>query len=120
VIHAEPRPDYEPSFRKAGVLRKLRGDLWISKADYGWMQAKIDTIEDFSWGLFLVKFKKGAEITFKQRWVNDEVWLIDNWHVKMRARAGLVVGINGEFDGTYSNFRKFSSDSSITFGETLE
>lgn len=120
IIHAEPRPDYEPSFGKARVLKKLRGDLWVSKTGYGWMQADIDTIEDFNWGLFLLKFKRGAKIQFTQRWVNDEVWLIDNWHVEMRARAGLVVGFNGEFDGSYSNFRKFSTESTVTFGDPVE
>jgi hypothetical protein len=119
VIHAEPRPDYVPGVKRAGVLRKLRGDLWISKANHGWMKAEIDTIEDFAWGLFLLKFKKGAQIQFTQQWVNDEVWLMDNWTASMRARA-LMVGINGEFRGDYSNFRKFSTESTVTFGDTVE
>jgi len=120
VIYAEPRPGYEPSFRRANVLKKLRGRLWISKADYGWIKADIDTIEGFSWGLFLLKLHRGAKIEFTQQWFNDEVWLLDSWRVQMSGRAGLIARFDGELLGNCSNFRKFSADSSITFGDALE
>jgi hypothetical protein len=120
VVLAEPRPGYEPPFGQAKVLRKIRGKLWIAKEDYGWVKAEVDTIDSFTFGLFLFKLRKGAEIRFRQRRVNDEVWLPAEWDVRAAGRAALVAKIDAEINGTYDNFRKFSADSSVTFGETLE
>ncbi len=46
VIEAEPRPDYEPQDRRTKFLSKVRGILWISKQDYGWVKADAETIQN--------------------------------------------------------------------------
>lgn len=119
VISATPRADYEPSFRKAKALKKVRGELWIAKGDYGWVKAELETTESFSWGFFLLRLHKGARVHLSQRLVDNEVWLMDNWRVEASGRAGLIAKFRGEFLGSYDNFRKFSTDSSITFGEPV-
>ncbi len=119
VISFHPAAGYQPAFHKAGVLKKVRGKLWIAKKDYAWVKADIKTIDGFRWGLFLVKIYKGARIQFSQQRINDEVWLLKDWKVRLKGRAALVAKFNGEFTGTYSHFRRFSTDSSIQFGETV-
>ncbi|MCP3978861.1 MAG: hypothetical protein GY716_05960 [bacterium] len=117
VISAEPRADYEPELKHARVLTKLRGTLWITKADHAWVKADIETFDDFSWAV-VFKLRAGAKIRFLRQFVNDEVWVMDNWYIRMRGRAALVYGINGEFTGEYSDFRKFTTDSTILQGES--
>lgn len=118
VIDAEPRPDCRPTLRQAKILPKLRGRLWVSKRDYGWVRVEVETIDRISFGWFLVRLNKGSQMEFTQRFVNDEVWLVDNWRVRFRARLGLVKGYNQEVLGAYSNFRKFSTDSRVVSVET--
>ena len=113
VISAQPRAGYEPAFRQARVLTKLRGTLWISTGDHAWVRAEIETFEDFKWRL--VKLREGATIRFSQQRVNDEVWMMDNWFVRLRAKAALVFGFHGEFTGTYDAFRKFTTDDSEVY-----
>jgi hypothetical protein len=111
VIDAEPRPGYEPSSKQSRVLGKVRCRFWIAQDDYGWVKADIDTFEPFSWSV--IKIKPGAKISFTQQRVNDEVWLMDTWEVAARARAVLVIGFNGEFAGSYSDFRKFTTSTDV-------
>lgn len=120
VIEADPKPGYEPSFGKAKVLEKVRGTLWIGKRDYAWVRAEVDTIDKFTWGLFLFKLREGAQIKFEQQRVNDEVWLPVGWDVRAEGRAALVAKFDARITGSYSNFRKFSTESSVEFGEPVE
>lgn len=113
VIDAEPRADCKPTLRQAKILPKLRGRLWVAKRDFGWVRVEVETIERISFGWFLFRLNKGSTMEFTQRFVNDEVWLVDNWRVRFRARVGLVKGYNGEVLGAYSEFRKFTADSRV-------
>lgn len=119
VISAEPREGYQPPDRISRVLRGVRATLWVSQTDYAWVQAEIDTFEDFSW-MGIYKLKSGAEIRFKQRQVDDEVWLTDHWSVKMRARIAFVYRLEAEIKGSYSNFRRFSTETIETGFERAE
>ena len=47
----------------------------------------------------------------------DEVWLPESWYVRLRARAALVFKLNGEVTGSYSNYRRFTTDSTVIHGE---
>jgi hypothetical protein len=116
-IRAEPKADYEPSFRKAKVLTKLRGKIWIAESDYGWVGAEAETIENASFGLFLLKLKKGAVLEFEQRKINDEVWLMDTFRLKFDARVALFKGLRREIETDWGKFRKFSAESRMVVEE---
>ena len=112
VISAEPTPGYEPSSREAKVLTQLHATLWISKDDHGWVKAEMETVGDTKWGIML-KLHEGTQIRLRQRRLNDEIWLPDNWYVRLRAKAALVFKYNGEITGSYSNYRRFTTDSTV-------
>lgn len=116
-IRAEPKADYEPAFRKAKVLTKLRGKIWIAESDYGWVGAEAETIEDASFGLFLLKLKKGAVMEFEQQKINDEVWLMDTFRLKFDARVALFKGLRREIETEWGKFRKFTAESRIVVEE---
>ncbi len=115
-IEATPKPGYEPEFKKAKFLSKLQGTIWIAKNDYGWVRTEAETIEDASFGLFLLKLKQGSTLEFEQAWVNDEVWLIDRVKLRFNAKVALLKGLRREVDIAWSDFKKFSAESRIVTG----
>ena len=115
-IRAEPKPGYEPEFSKARFLAKLRGMMWISTADYGWVKVELEAIDDVSFGLFLLKLKRGAEIEFTQTRVNDEVWLIDDLSIRFDAKIAALKTLRREIFIRWSEFRKFSAESRLIAG----
>ncbi len=118
VISFEPKSGYKPRSREAKVLPKVRGTLWIARDDYAWVQADMETTDDVSW-MLIFKLKEGARVRFKQRRINDEVWLMNDWSVRMKARAALFFKFNGDISGSYGNYRKFQSDSTMVPGEPV-
>jgi hypothetical protein len=120
VIDAEPRPEYEPGLKDAKILKKLKGRLWIAKDDFSWVQAKAETTGNVSFGWFLVRLNEGAQIEFSSRFINDEVWLLDHFRLRFRARLGLVKGLSREIESSFGNYRKFTTDSRIVSTEPVQ
>ena len=114
-IRAEPKADYQPEFKKAAFLTKLAGTIWISKSDYGWVKTEVETIEPAKFGLFLLTLKKGAQMEFTQTKLNNELWLIDHVRLRFDARV-LIKGLSREVLIDWSDFKKFSAESSIVSG----
>ncbi len=73
-----------------------------------------------TFGRFLLRLNEGAIIEFEQAHVNDEVWLLERFRVRFRARLGLIKGFHREIVATYGDYRKFTADSKITAVESLE
>src|SRR5579862_3614272 len=113
VIGASPKPGYRPKIKRADLLTKLKGTLWIDQADYQWVKADVNVIQPISWGLGLLKISPGGTMSFEQARVNDEVWLPSRIAVRAEARLAYVKKIHAEVDVTYSGYRKFGADSTI-------
>ena len=120
VVEAEPKVNYKPKFKKAKFLTNLRGRMYISKQENAWVKVEAETIKKVSFGWVLFRLGKGAVMEVTQQQVNDEVWLVDRFRVRFTARLGLVKGFNQEVVSTFSNFRKFSADSNVVFGDVTE
>ncbi len=115
VISFTPKSGYVPKTREAKVLPKVRGTIWIAKEDHAWVQADMETIGNIRWAV-IFKLNEGARVRFTQRRHNEEVWLTDNWHLRIKARVAFVK-YDAEVKGSYSNFRKFETDSTPLLGE---
>jgi hypothetical protein len=113
VIQAEPHPGYRPKVEEAKYLSKIRGKIWIDKAEYQWVKVDAETIDTISYGLILFRLYKGSRLQFEQARVNDEIWLPRLEHIQAAGRMALFM--KGAFDGTttFENYRKFQSDSKI-------
>ncbi|MEZ5356695.1 MAG: hypothetical protein R2762_29000 [Bryobacteraceae bacterium] len=116
VIAAEPKPGYEPEYRKARFLTKLHGKFWIAKSDYGWVKVEAETIDTVSFGLFLVRLARGSTFQLHQKRMEDDLWMMDEFRVRFEARAGLIKTFHKEVIGTFSNYRKFSAESELIVG----
>lgn len=119
LIDAQPKPSYTPPNKRSQILPKLRGTLWIAKNDYAWIKLNAETIEKVSFGLFLFKLNKGAKLQFEKARVNDEVWLIDTFRIKFKARLFFIKGLYKEFITTFDNFRKFTVSSRVALADGL-
>jgi hypothetical protein len=115
VVSAEPKEGYEPPSRAAKILPKLRGMLWISKHDYAWVKADMETLDDFTWAATF-KMSEGTKIGFKQHRINDEVWLTERWYIRLRSKTALIFRFNGVFIGSYSAYRRLAVDSTVSHG----
>jgi len=113
VISATPKPGYQPKRRDARPLLKIKGKIWIDKAEYQWVRIEAETTGTISYGLFLARLNPGAKLLFEQTRVNDEIWLPKFERVSGSGRLGLVKKISQEQDLTWSNYRKFQVESKI-------
>jgi len=113
VISATPKPDYKPRNSDAKPLLKIKGQMWIDKTEYQWVRLEAETIDTISFGLFIARLDPGSKLIFEQTRVNDEIWLPKRELVRGSGRLGLIKKIAMEEETTWSNFRKFSTDSKV-------
>jgi hypothetical protein len=121
VIDATPRAGYRLRNSQARLfLPKLKGTLWIDKADLSWVRLRAEVIDNISVGLFLLRLAKGARLEVEQTRVNEEVWLPRRVSMSASARVGLVKRLNVQEEVTFRNFRKFQSDSMVVPGAEVQ
>jgi hypothetical protein len=113
IVSGTPRPGAQAKSRDAKVLLKLRGRIWIDKANYQWAKVEGQTTGTISWGLFLARLNPGASLVFEQGEVNSELWLPRRLLVRGSGRVGLVKRISEDQEVQWSNYKKFSVDSKI-------
>jgi hypothetical protein len=116
VVDSTPRQDFHPTQPHADILPKLRVKFWISREDYGWVKLEAETLDTISWGFFLVRIHKGAQIRFEQTRVNDEIWLPRRMSLNASARVALVANGVIDWESTFSNYKKFTSGVRILTG----
>jgi hypothetical protein len=114
-----PRRDARPRTREGGMMRRFTVRAWISEADHELVRLDAEAIDDlpFAWGL-LARLHKGAKLSFERRKINNEVWLPALVSYEGRARVGLIAVIRRAGTSEYSSYRKFSVDTSTTFGSS--
>jgi len=66
VIAAEPKPKYKPQRSRSKILTKMRGTLWISKADYRWVKVDAEVIDTASFGFMLLRLYPGTRLTLER------------------------------------------------------
>lgn len=113
VFDAEPRPGYRPKLPRAKYFTKIRGRIWINKADYQWVKLEAETLDTISLGWVLMRLFKGSRIEFEQTRVNDEIWLPRRAHFQAAGRLGVFLKASLDSVITYENYRKFQSESTI-------
>jgi hypothetical protein len=112
VIHATPKPGYRGKARRADLLAKFRGKLWIDKRELQWVRVEAETIAPVSFGWFLARLERGARLTFEQARVNSEVWLPTRSSAHLDARLGFK-RINNDVEVRWRDYRKFRTDSRV-------
>ena len=111
-----PKASPQPRTREGRLMRRFRVQAWVSESDYELVKLDAEAIETVSFGFgLLARIHKGARFSFERRKVNDEVWLPAASRYSGSARVGLVTTIRRRGGSEYSNYRKFTVDTSSTF-----
>jgi hypothetical protein len=119
ILNAEPRPGYQPKDRESKMLPKLRGQIWIDKAETQWTKFDLTTLDTISFGLFLARIHKGTRIVVEATRVNDEVWLPKHVSLHVGVRVALLKNFNEDIEQTFHDYKKFRTDTKFTvIGET--
>ena len=113
VLAGEPRADFRPKLNAARVLPKLRPKLWIDQDDFNWLKLQADVIDTITWGGFLLRLHPGSHIELEQTLVNGEVWLPKHARIGFDARVALLKVIRLDVDATFSDYKKFRTESKI-------
>jgi hypothetical protein len=110
-ISATPRAGYHGELQ--GILRNIEGTLWIDKQDFNWVKFEADVLKPFSLGWFLARVGEGTHLSYELMRVNDELWVPKEVLLKASARLVLLRKVNVEQQITFSEYRKFQTDSRI-------
>ena len=111
-----PQRDARPQTREGGIMRHFMGTAWVSESDYELVRLKVEAIETVGIGLgVLARIHKGSRLAFERRKVNDEVWLPAAANYSFNARVALVKMLRRDATLEFSNYRKFTVDTSSSF-----
>ncbi len=114
-ISATPRAGYRGEFR--GILHNVEGKLWIDKRDSTWVKVEADVLKPFSLGWLLARVAAGTHLTYEMMRVNDDLWAPKRILLKASARLLMLRKVNVEQELTFSDYRKFQTDSRIVSTE---
>lgn len=120
VVDLTPRPEFRPKAKRAGMLKKFRGRIWIDQQNYQWVKLEAVTIDTVSFGLFLARLNPGATLTFRQTRINSDVWLPVEVATTYNAKLALLKRMRGDILFRWSNYRKFQTDSRVIPTEETE
>jgi len=119
-ISATPRPAYRGELR--GILHNIQGMLWIDKQDSNWVRFEADVLNPFSLGWFLARVAEGTHLTYELMPVgapgpdstgHAEFWVPKHLALKASARLALVRKVNVEQNVTFTDYRRFQTDSRL-------
>jgi len=119
VIDADPRPGFQARRKEAKYLSKVRGRIWIDRADSQWVKVDLEALDTLSWGLFLARVHPGTHIVVEQTRINDEVWLPKHVWMRLDAKIALLKNFNLTADITYTDYKKFRADTKIVGSEVV-
>ena len=114
-----PRRDGQPLTREGGIMRHFSVRAWISESDYELARLHAEAIETVPFALgLLARLHEGARLDFERRKVNGEVWLPARSSYMGSARVGLIKTIRRGGSSEFSEYKKFTVDTTTTFSAT--
>jgi len=116
VATLTPIPGMKPLTDDGKIMRHFKARAWISEADYELVRVEIEATDDLSFGLgLLARVHKGTVATYQRKKVNDEVWLPAEVTWTASARVMLLRRLRLRGVSEFSNYRKFTVDTSTTY-----
>jgi hypothetical protein len=111
-----PRPASKPRTRDGKIMKNFNVRAWVSESDYELVRLDVEAIDTVSFGLgLLARVHKGSRASFTRRKVNDEVWLPASASYMASARIGLIKMMRVGGTSEFSNYRKFTVDTTTTY-----
>src|SRR5262249_519728 len=113
LLECSPRQGYQAKNMRARVFEKLRGRIWIDKAESELVKADVEMFDtvNLGWG-FLGRIEKGTRFLIKRKKVAEGLWFNEAETYKFAARLMMVKSIRNEITTQFSDFRHRSETAS--------
>ena len=114
----DPKEGVRPNTDDGKIMRNFKARAWISESDYELVRIEIEAINDVSFGMgLLARVHKGTVATYERRKVNNEAWLPAKVTWTASGRLLLLRRLRLRGISEFSAYRKFTVDTSATFGQ---
>ena len=113
ILNATPIPEYRGKTRGGRMMRNFRGKMWLDPVTCRIARVEAQVIDTVSFGWFLLRIRPGTTLSFELARMPDEVWLPRRLHLKGSARIALLKDYRVELENTWSDYRRFQSDSHV-------
>jgi len=108
IFEFAPNPNFKAKTRAESIVQKLSGMFWVDEEAKQIARLEARTLETIRFGGVVAKLSRGAEFTFEQEMVNNEVWLPRYAEAHFDARVLLVKGFHVHRITRFSDYKKFS------------
>jgi hypothetical protein len=116
-----PQRHVKTRTRQGGWAKHFKGRAWISESDYELVKFEVEAIDTLSLGLgMLARIHEGSKLAFERRRMADGVWLPARASIAASARFLLFKRYRQNTITEYSNYRRFTVDTSTTYGLPAE
>ena len=117
-VNFKARPNYKPKTRDGKILQHIAGRAWIAEDDHQLARLEAEVIDTISIGAgLLAKLQAGSTLSFERRKINNEIWLPVKAEASLSGRMLLLKGINMREVTEFSEHKKYSVDTILTFGD---
>ena len=104
------------------MLQNVAVRGWVQESGHKVVKIEADVIDAISFGLgLLAKIHKGSRLQLERRPINDEIWAPIRMEATMNARILLLKGLSERQVSEYSDFRKYTVESTVkTIGHAAQ
>jgi hypothetical protein len=111
TLSLTPRPAVSPRTREGGWMKAFKGKAWLSESEYELVRLDMEAVDSVSIGLGLVaRMHKGSTVSFSRRKVDGDTWLPARAEYRFSARVLLLKAMREGGTVDFSNYRRFSVD----------
>jgi hypothetical protein len=116
ALDFHPRPGFKVKTDEGKILSKVRGKAWFSERDHELIRLDIELIDSINLALgLLAKVKAGTRMQFERCRLNNEIYLPARSLVILSGKLFMFKGLNMEVETVYSDYKKFSVDTSVQY-----
>jgi hypothetical protein len=106
VLDFVPRPGYRPTSMRARIFEKMKGRIWIDKADSEMARTEAEMFDTVSIGFGVAgRIYKGTSMRLSRRRVDEGVWLTEDQFFKFNARVMMVKSFHRQVSAKFTDFR---------------
>lgn len=115
-VSLSPRPSARASSDLVKYLKRCRGVAWVDEAAGQLARLDLAADEDVTvgWG-FVGRVHRGSRGVYDRRPVDDDVWLASRARAEVSGRTLLIRLFSFEAEWRWSDYRKFSVETSVIF-----
>jgi hypothetical protein len=120
VFDFSPKADYKPHGLGETLVSKLVGTMWIDENDHQVARVQARSAGSFKVaGGLVASLDAGSSLVVEQEKVNNEIWMPVLDEVHLSAHLLLLKSAKANQTDRYSDYKKFTADSKVTFGDVV-